>query len=68
MPGPCSMPNGTSKTEYEEQWFKLCDFHKDCTPDNHREYDKYGEPVPHMFITKREWLARRKRLRTGKTV
>lgn len=62
MSGPCSLPNGSSRMEYAEQWFLVCDNHKDCTPDmpdatyNH-----------HEFIFKREWLARRNKLRTGKT-
>ena len=67
MAGPCSLPNGNSRTEYDEMWFMVCNLHKDCTPDNHQMFGKNGELIHHEFITQREWLARRNRLRTGKT-
>lgn len=67
MSGPCSFPSGASRREYEEMWVMVCDFHKDCTPDSHRVFDKNGEIVFHSFITKREWLFKRNQLRTGKT-
>ena len=67
MPGPCSLPNG-GKREYAEMWFMLCNLHKDCTPDSHDEFNKNGDEIRHEFITKREWLSRRNRLRTGKTI
>lgn len=61
MSGPCSLPNGSSRMEYAEQWFIVCDYHKNCTPDDH------NAELKHDFIFKREWLARRNKLRTGKT-
>lgn len=66
MPGPCSLPNG-NKAEYAEMWDMVCDYHKDCTPGSHRVLDKHWDLISHAFITKREWLAKRNKLRTGKT-
>lgn len=66
MPGPCSLPNG-SKSEYSDMWTLVCDYHKDCTPDDHEVFNKHWDLIPHAFITKREWLAKRNKLRTGKT-
>lgn len=68
MSGPCSLPNGSSREEYSAQWELVCDFHKDCTPDSHSVVDKNGREINHSFIYRREWLAKRNRLRTGKTV
>lgn len=73
MPGPCSLPNGSSRMEYAEQWELVCDLHhkgenKVCTPDSHKVYDKHEDVIFHAWVSKREWLARRNKLRTGKTV
>lgn len=67
MTGPCSLPNGNSRMEYAAMWMLVCDYHKDCTPDNHKVIDKHGDIIAHAFITKHEWLAKRNKLRTGKT-
>lgn len=71
MSGPCSLPNGNSRMEYAAMWNLVCDIHHKgniiCTPDNHTVFDKHGDLIHHAFITKREWLARRNKLRTGKT-
>lgn len=61
--GPCSFKG--SKAEYDELYEIVCDYHYTC---DSREFDKNGDEVKHDFITYREWLARRGRLRTGKTV
>ena len=62
MPGPCSNPSG------EYSWFVLneivCDIHFNC---NMQEVDKKGNKINHDYITYREWLFRRNKLRTGKT-
>lgn len=73
MPGPLSLPNGRSRVEYTEMWDIVCDIHhkndeRVCTPDDHKMLDKYGDVIFHAWVTKREWLARRNKLRTGKTV
>lgn len=68
MAGPCSFPSGTSRREYDEMWELVCNYHGSCTPDSHRVFDKNGDIISHSFITRREWLARRNRLRTGKTL
>jgi len=68
MAGPCSLPNGNSRMEYAAQWELVCDIHKECTPDDHKVLDKFGDVIRHEFITQREWLAKRGRLRTGKTL
>lgn len=65
MPGPCSMPNG-SKTEWLNLNEIVCNLHKDCTPAN-RVVGKGDKEVVHDFSTRRIWLSRRNRLRTGKT-
>lgn len=67
MSGPCSLPNGSSRAEWRGMWDTVCDIHKDCTPDSHRVFDKYGDIIFHAWISKREWLAKRGKLRTGKT-
>lgn len=67
MAGPCSLPNGNSRSEWVAQWVLVCDYHKDCTPDSHQVYDKHWDIIPHAFITRREWLSKRHRLTTGKT-
>ncbi len=67
MPGPNSLPNGSSRMEYAEMWVLVCDYHNNCTPDSHKVFDKHGDIIFHAFITKREWLAKRNKLRTGKT-
>lgn len=58
MVGPCSQPDGDKR-----RWVELnqivCDIHFHCD---------MGEEKTHDYITYRMWLARRNRLRTGKTV
>lgn len=61
--GPCSLPDG-DKRRYDELNEIVCDIHYTC---NGAEFNKDGEPVAHEFITYRLWLAKRNRLRTGKT-
>jgi hypothetical protein len=68
MSGPCSMPNAGGREEYEAQWELVCDYHKDCFPDNAKMFNKDGEVIIHSFIFRREWLRKRGRLKTGKTV
>jgi hypothetical protein len=58
MAGPCSLPNG-DKRRWEELNMIVCDVHFKCDMDPDKTHD---------YITYREWLARRNRLRTGKTV
>lgn len=58
MPGPCSQPDG-DKRRWEELNEIVCDIHFNCDMD---------EDKSHELITYRMWLARRNRLRTGKTV
>lgn len=67
MPGPCSLPNGNSRAEWRGMWEMVCDYHGNCTPDNHRVLDVRGDVINHNFITRREWLAMRNKLRTGKS-
>ena len=67
MPGPCSLPNGGSRMEYASQWDLICNVHKDCTPDSHTVYTKSGDLMFHDFVNRRTWLAKRNKLRTGKT-
>lgn len=55
--GPCSTPAG-DKRRHEEFNEIVCDIHFNCD----MSADKN-----HEYITYREWLARRNRLRTGKT-
>lgn len=58
MPGPQSLPDGNKK-RYEELNEVVCDIHYNC--------EMLGWQK-HEYITYREWLARRNRLRTGKTL
>lgn len=64
MPGPCSRPEDVN-VSWDEMNEIVCDIHFKC---DMREFDKHGDEVKHDFITYREWLYRRNRLRTGKTV
>lgn len=64
MSGPCSLPNGP-KSAWEEMNEIVCNIHFNC---DMQVVDKKGKPVAHEYITYREWLARRNKLRTGKTV
>lgn len=63
MPGPCSLPQGP-KSQWEEMNEIVCDIHFNC---NMQLVDKHGKEVKHDYIPYRLWLARRKKLRTGKT-
>lgn len=65
MAGPMSLPNGSSRRDYDELNDIVCHFHFSC---DMREMDKHGDEIKHDYITYREWLARRGKLRTGKTV
>lgn len=58
MSGPCSLPTGP-KGRHEEMNGIVCDIHFECD---------MSEDKTHEYITYREWLLRRNRLRTGKTV
>lgn len=58
MSGPISLPNGP-KSYWEELNEIVCDVHFTCDMDPEKAHD---------FITYRVWLARRNRLRTGKTM
>jgi len=64
MPGPCSTPGG-DKRRHAELNEIVCDIHFNCGME---QFDKKGNPVAHDYITYRVWLARRNRLRTGKSV
>ena len=64
MPGPCSLPDGDSR-RYEELNDIVCNIHFEC---DMREYDKKGNEVKHEYITYRQWLLNRNKLRTGKTL
>ena len=64
MPGPSSYPKG-NRREYDELNEIVCDVHFNC---NMKEVNKDGEVIKHDYITYREWLFRRRRLTTGKTV
>jgi hypothetical protein len=64
MAGPCSLPNGP-KAKWEEMNEIVCDKHFFC---DMREVDDKGKEVIHDYITYREWLFRRRRLTTGKSV
>ena len=73
MSGPCSFPAG-SKSEWESHSELVCEFHSGnfwCTPDRMvRGFDKKsGEyyELNHEFVTRRRYLAKRNKLRTGKT-
>ncbi len=65
MPGPCSMPNG-DKRRWEELNDIVCDTHFVCWPGRDDNYVRPGSKC--VLITYREWLRRRNRLRTGKTL
>lgn len=54
--GPCSQSN--DKSRWEELNEIVCNIHFNC--------DMSADKA-HEYITYREWLARRNRLRTGKT-
>lgn len=58
MPGPCSTPEG-DKRRHDELNEIVCDVHFVCNMDAKTKHD---------YITLRTWLARRGKLRTGKTV
>lgn len=64
MAGPMSFPNGDKK-KYEELNEIVCNVHYNC---NMQVVDKDGNEIRHEYITYREWLSRRNRLRTGKTL
>lgn len=64
MPGPVSFPTGP-KSRYEELNDIVCNNHFNC---DMLELDKHGDEVKHDYITYREWLARRGRLTTGKSM
>lgn len=57
MSGPCSQPDG-DKRRWDELNEIVCDIHFHCG----MEADK-----KHEYMTYRMWLAKRNRLRTGKT-
>lgn len=57
MSGPCSNPQG-GKALWEEMNEIVCAVHFHCDMNADRT---------HEYITYREWLARRNKLRTGKT-
>ena len=65
MPGPCSLPAG-SRAEWLNHNEVICNMHNDCTPGSPKT-SKNGEVIVHDFVTRRVWLAKRNRLRTGKT-
>lgn len=58
MAGPMSLPEG-SKSLFAELNEVVCDIHFTCDMSDKSKHD---------YITYREWLSRRGRLRTGKTV
>lgn len=58
MSGPCSTPDG-DKRRHEELNQIVCDIHFNCDMDASKK---------HEYITLRLWLAKRNKLRTGKTV
>lgn len=58
MPGPVSLPAG-DKSRWEEMNEIVCAIHFNC--------DMNADKT-HEYITYREWLARRNKLRTGKSV
>lgn len=63
MSGPCSLPEG-NRTRWEEMNEIVCNIHFNC---HMQDVDAKGKEVIHDYITYRVWLARRKKLRTGKT-
>jgi hypothetical protein len=64
MSGPISLPDGP-KSRWEELNEIVCNIHYTC---DMQVVDAKGKPVVHEYITYREWLSRRNKLRTGKTV
>lgn len=64
MAGPCSLPAG-DKSRWQELNEIVCNNHFHCTM---AAVDKEGNPLVHDYITYREWLYRRNRLTTGKTL
>jgi hypothetical protein len=73
MPGPNSCPNGDTtvmRGHINEEFY--CDIHKDKHLDecyDNEDWWPINPLIPHCrVIPKREWLAKRGRLRTGKTV
>jgi hypothetical protein len=64
MPGPVSLPEG-NKARWNELNEIVCDMHFAC---NMATHDKDGNIISHDYITYRQWLLRRNRLTTGKTV
>jgi hypothetical protein len=65
MPGPCSLPSG-DRREWEKMNETICNTHKYCYPEIPRKKEN-GEELTHEWITIREWLFQRNRLRTGKS-
>lgn len=63
MSGPCSVPK-QDKSYSDELNEIVCDIHFNCKM---QLEDNHGNPITHDYITYREWLRRRNRLRTGKT-
>lgn len=68
MSGPCSMPNG-DKSSWAEHYTLICDIHKYCYPDRRVMGRNSGGAIEiaHQWVTLREWLIKRNKLRTGKT-
>lgn len=64
MAGPLSLPSG-NRREYDELNDIVCDIHFNC---DMQEVSKHGDEIKHDYITYREWLSRRNKLRTGKTM
>jgi hypothetical protein len=64
MPGPCSNPDGDRRRQAQLNEI-VCNVHFTC---DMADFNKKGEPIVHEYITYREWLIRRNKLRTGKTV
>lgn len=63
MAGPMSLPDG-DRRRYNELNEIVCDIHFNC---DMKVVDKRGIVINHDYITFREWLRRRNKLRTGKT-
>ena len=64
MAGPCSLPNGDTRSDWAVLNETVCNIHFNC---NMQLVDSKGREIVHDYITYREWLARRNKLRTGKT-
>jgi hypothetical protein len=62
--GPYSLPNG-DKAFWNELNMIVCNNHFEC---DMAKVDEDGNPITHDYITYREWLYRRNKLRTGKTL